>query len=358
MFKKIGLYLFLTSLFFLVGCNGVQSNIKESKELKESVKSIYFDNKIAVEVAKEYINAIKENNIEKIKELSNEDIDKNIIVIPNKEYEIIGIKQISTAQMGNKTMFKFNITRSKKDEPKASLEEYYLEVMKTKEGNYKVSKLKSRELYNVFSNKDKLKIRKDDEVEINTLIDLKSIPNKIYPKVNVIDIAKVDVPKEKFSVLEISFSGDKVAISTYKNEDSYIGVVEVEDAKETLVKEGEEEGKEEKDSNKLIGKKITSLDVLRGSKITSLHFSEDDGYVIVNYIKENNNRFKVYKSSGEIVYLELDDIFNEEEYNLIYERIEDNNIIMNVTKASKNNGESNLTGRYKISLKDFKLKKL
>ena len=110
---------------------------------------------------------------------------------------------------------------------------------------------------------------------------------------------------------------------------------------------------------KTLGKKITSLDVLNGCKISSLNFSDDDGYVVVNYVKGNGTRFKVYQSGGSIVSLELDDIFAEEEYNLIYERIQDNNIIMNVTPIIKsNNTESGLIGRYKISLKDFKLEKL
>ena len=305
--------------------------------------------------------ALKSNDLEKIKRLSDKEVDKNIIISPSKELEITGIKQVGAAQLGNKTMFKFYVTRTKKGEPKADLEQYYLEVRKTEEGEYKVSELKSTELYNVFLDKDKLKIRKDDDVEINTLIDLKSIPDKIYPKVNVIDVAKVDVPKEAFSAVEISFSGDKVAISTYKGEDSYVGVVEVEDAQETAAKEGEDEGgkEDEKNDDKTLGKKITSLDVLKGCKISSLNFSDDDGYVVVNYVKGNGTRFKVYQSSGSIVSLELDDIFAEDEYNLIYERIQDNNIIMNVTPIIKsNNTESGLIGRYKISLKDFKLEKL
>ena len=273
--------------------------------------------------------ALKSNDLEKIKRLSDKEVDKNIIISPSKELEITGIKQVGSAQLGNKTMFKFYVTRTKEGEPKADLEQYYLEVRKTEEGEYKVSELKSTELYSVFLDKDKLKIRKDDDVEINTLIDLKSIPDKIYPKVNVIDVAKVDVPKEAFSAVEISFSGDKVAISTYKGEDSYIGVVDVEDAQETASKEGEDEGgkEDEKNDDKTLGK--------------------------------NGTRFKVYQSGGSIVSLELDDIFAEEEYNLIYERIQDNNIIMNVTPIIKsNNTESGLIGRYKISLKDFKLEKL
>ncbi len=71
-------------------------------------------------------------------------------------------------------------------------------------------------------------------------------------------------------------------------------------------------------------------------------------------LKEMAQDLRFIKVVGSIVSLELDDIFAEEEYNLIYERIQDNNIIMNVTPIIKsNNTESGLIGRYKISLKDF-----
>ena len=57
--------------------------------------------------------------------------------------------------------------------------------------------------------------------------------------------------------------------------------------------------------------------------------------------------------------LELDDIFSEASYNLVYERIKDNNIMMEVTPlASSTVIDTALTGKYKISLKDFKLQKL
>lgn len=361
MFKNLVLSLLLPSLFFLIGCRGIKEENKENKEVKERVQSIYFDNSIAIEVAKEYMEALKDNNIDKIKVLSDKDIEKSIKVLPNKSCKIGGIKLISTAQMGNKTLFKFNITRNRIGEPNSTLEEYYLEVMKNKEGEYKVSKLKSKELYEVFLEGDRLKLRKDNEVSLGNLIDLKSLPDKIYPKVNLIDITKVSVPKEKFSPLEISFSGDKVAISTLGGEDSYIGIVEVQDSKETLAKEGEEgeeEVKEEKE-DKNVGKNIVSLDVLKGCKVSSLNFSGDDLYLIVNYIKGGATRFKIYETSGNIISLDLEDKFSEEEYNVIYEKIKNNEIIINVTKIlEEKNDESDLTGRYKISLKDFKLEKL
>lgn len=359
MIKKVIAPLIIGLLFFSVGCNRVNRAVNESEELKNSVESIYFNNEIAISVAEEYMDALKRNNLEKIKRLSNNEIDKNIIINPNKELEITGIKQVGAAQLGNKSMFKFDVTRAKYGEPKADLEQYYLEVGKSEDEEYKVSKLKATQLYSVFLDGEKLKIRKDDDVEINTLIDLKSIPDKAYPKVNVIDIAKVDVPKEAFSAIEISFSGDKVAVSTYKGEDSYIGVVDVEDAKQTATKEGEDEGQKEEKEDKTLGKKITTLDILNGCKVSSLNFSDDDGYIVVNYVKGNGRRFKVYQNNGSIVALELDDIFAEEEYNLIYEKIQDNNIVMNVTPiVNSKDTESGLIGRYKISLKDFKLEKL
>lgn len=368
MIKKIIASFIIGSLFLFTGCNSIKNKVNNDKDLKESAKSIYFNNKIANSVAEDYMEALKNEDLDKIKNLSYKDIEKNIAISPSKDLEITGIKKAGVDQLGNRTIFKFYVTKTKKGEPKASLEQYYLEVKKTEDGEYKISELKSSDLYDIFldKNKDKLKIRKDDEVEINTLIDLKSVPDKIYPKANVIDIAKVDVPKDSFSALEISFSGEKVAISTYKDGDSYIGVLDVDDAKEASSKEGESEGgkdeggkDDKKDDDKTLGKKITSLDILTGCKISSLNFSDDDGYVVANYIKGDITRFKVYKNDGSIVSLRLDDIFAEDEYNLIYEKIKDNNIIMHVTpKVNSGNNGSDLIGRYKISLKDFKLEKL
>lgn len=360
MVRKVIATLIMGLMFFSVGCNKVNSTIKESEDLRKSVESIYFDNEIAKSIAERYMDALKNKDLNTIKNLSNKEIDNNIIIEPSAEPEITGIKQVGAAQLGNKAMFKFKVTRVKRGEPMAELEEYYLEVGKTQEEEYKVSKLKANQLYSVSEEKNELKIRKDDEVEISTLIDIKSIPYKAYPKVNVIDITKVDVPKDAFSAVEISFSGEKVAISTYKGEDSYIGVIDVDDSKKAATKEGEHEGgKEDKDQSKPLGKNLTTLDILNGCKVSSLNFSDDDGYVVVNYVKGNSTRFKVYQSGGNIMALELDDIFAEEHYNLIYEKIKDNNIIMNVTPTEDSAQAGNeLTGRYKISLKDFKLQKL
>ena len=46
--------------------------------------------------------ALKSNDLEKIKRLSDKEVDKNIIISPSKELEITGIKQVGSAQLGNK----------------------------------------------------------------------------------------------------------------------------------------------------------------------------------------------------------------------------------------------------------------
>lgn len=360
MIKK-GLCTFLVAFIFVfIGCKGNLGKSNDTEEFKKSVESIYFNNELAMSIADKYMGAFKVNDLKEIKALSTDEIDENIIIKPNGEVNVTGIKEEGVSQMGGRAMVKYEVTRAKEGEPKAYLEEYYLEVDKTLEEEYKVSKFKAVSKYDIFGENDKLKIRKDDDVEINTLIELKSIPDRVYPKVNVIDIAREDVPKDKFSTVGLSFTGEKVAISTYSKNDSYIGVVDIEDSKSTSGEEGQSEGKEkEEDKSKTIGKKIVTLDILEGAKISSLNFSDDDGYVVVNYDKNNARRFKVYQSSGAIVALELDDIFSESAYNLIYEKIKDNSIFLDVTTVQGSTGTDNtLTGKYKISLKDFKLQKL
>lgn len=346
--------------FLSVGCKNSDSEYKSEEEFKKSVESIYFNNEHAMNVAKKYMEALKNSDLNIIRGLSTENVEENIIIPPSGEVVVTGIKEEGVSQMGGKAMFKYDVTRAKEGEPKAYLEEYYLEVDKTPNEEYKVSMLKAVPKYNIFKDKEKLKIRKSDDVEINTLIELDNIPDRAYPKVNVIDIAKIDVPKDEFSAIGLSFTGEKVAISTYSGNKSYIGVVDVEDSESTVSKEGEDEGKEkEEDKDKTVGKKIVTLDILEGAAIKSLNFSDDDGYVVVNYDKEGARRFKVYQSSGDIVALELDDIFSEKDYNLIYEKIQDNSIMMEITAVKgKDKTDATLTGKYKISLKDFKLQKL
>ncbi|MGG5463239.1 hypothetical protein [Clostridium sp. B9] len=348
-------------MFISVGCRNNFNSNENTEDFKKSVESIYFNNEFAMSIADKYMLAFKDGDLNTIKSLSTEEIDENIIIKPNGDVTVTGIKEEGVSQMGGKAMFKYEVTRAKEGEPKAYLEEYYLEVNKTPEEEYKVSMFKSVSKYNIFKEKEKLKIRKDDDVEINTLIELKNIPDRAYPKVNVIDIAKVDVPKDDFSALGLSFTGDKVAISTYSGNNSYIGVVDIEDSEATTAEEGQDEGEKNKgeDNGKTVGKKIVNLDIIEGAKIKSLNFSDDDGYVVVNYDKDNARRFKVYQSNGDIVALELDDIFSEASYNLVYEKIKDNNIVMEVTPLAGSTGiDTALTGKYKISLKDFKLQKL
>lgn len=352
----LGLFMFLS-----IGCRTNLGSSENAEDFKKSVKSIYFNNEFAMSIADKYMEAFKEQDLNTIKALSAREIDKNIIIEPSGEIKVTGIKEEGVSQMGGKAMFKYDVTRAKEGEPKAYLEEYYLEIDKTPEEEYKVSMFKAVPKYNIFKEKEKLKIRKDDDVEINTLIELKNIPDRAYPKVNVIDIAKVDVPKDEFSAVGLSFTGEKVAISTYSGNNSYIGVVEIEDAEGTAAEEGKDEGdkKEGDDKSKTVGKKIVTLDVLQGARITNLNFSDDDGYVVVNYKKDNSRRFKVYQSNGDIVALELDDIFSETAYNLVYKKIQDNNIILDVTPVDgSSEADNTLTGKYKISLKDFKLQKL
>lgn len=359
--KKLICIFFSLITFLSVGCRSNNSGYKSEEEFNKSVKSIYFNNEYAMGVAKKYMEALKSSDLNTIRGLSIEEIDENIIIPPSGEVVVTGIKEDGVSQMGGKAVFKYDVTRAKDGEPRAYLEEYYLEIDKTPDEEYKVSMLKAVQKCNIFKENEKLKIRKEDDVKINTLIELDNIPDRAYPKVNVIDIAKVDVPKDDFSAIGLSFTGEKVAISTYSGNKSYIGVVDVEDSKSTSTKEGEDEGKKEKkdDNDKIVGKKIVTLDILEGASIKSLNFSDDEGYIVVNYEKDGARRFKVYKSGGDIVALELDDIFSEKAYNLVYEKIQDNSIMMEVIPLeSGEKTDAGLTGKYKISLKDFKLQKL
>ena len=159
-----------------------------------------------------------------------------------------------------------------------------------------------------------------------------------------------------------------VAFSVEDEGDTYLGMVTVKEAKETIGANGSS-GKEANSSgdnseeglDELIEKpeidKIINYDVIKDGTIEKVYFSEDDEELIVQYLKGDNSKFiKVYNNpSGEVVKLELEEIFKRNEYNVEVESVEGNEIIITATALGDNKkGE----GSYKIDIKTKKFEKM
>ncbi|MGL5245377.1 MAG: hypothetical protein ACRC7R_09415, partial [Sarcina sp.] len=333
MIKK-SLAIILSSLFiFTMGCSK-----NSDKKANDVAQKVLFDNKISMEIANNYMAALAKGDLQGLKYLSNKDLADGLVIKPDNSMNVVGLRMEESSQRGDSGLYKYIVCKSKDDSANASLEEYYVTVKKAEE-NYKVDSVKAIPKYSAFDENKSIKLRTKDEVKLNTLVNLKNIPDTDYPKINKGDVSKVDVPKNEFGVLSFSFSGEKIAISTKDGKSSYACVIEIDDAKQTIANgKKEEHGKKQlNEDEKIVGKKITTLDIYDSNNIKELKFTKDDSHVVVVCDVNGATRFNFYKASGEFIPLKLENSFKIDTYNLIFKSYQDDEILFDVegVKASK-----------------------
>ena len=366
--KKAVLCVLSALMIFTGGC----TNKSEHPEIiQKEMQSLAFDNVIAIGIASNFMQALSIGDVEGMRSVSTPELSDGLHVNLDDSIKVTGVRMEESTQKGIKGLYKYTVAKSKEGSTLSSLETYYLNVSK-EDGEYRVSSCKSVPQYEVFKEGTQLKMRKDDNVEINNVIKMRNVPNAAYSKSNKGDIDKLLVPTNDYGVVGISFTGQKVAATTVdaNSVKSYICLIDVDDAKATIGQNtgqgGESNGEEastkeeQDDKDKLIGKKITTLDIYKDAKVANFMFSKDDAYVAVNYDTVNGvRRFKFYQSRGDLVDLKLEETFNEDEYNLVYKDCKDNYVYFEVTGVKRaTEVVQNLIGSYKISTKDFKLTKL
>lgn len=363
--KKL-LFVILILTIFVTGCTF--NNRRDTNNGENEVDTLSFDNDIASGISRNYMSAMAIGDMKGMRELASADLAKGLTLQPDNTFKITGIRLEETSQKGLNAVYKYTVSKGKIGEPVASLEHYYVKVKKDND-EYKVSSVKSVLLYEVFKVEKHLKIRTDDNVEVNNITKLKNLPNLVYPKQNKGDIAKISVPKDDYGSIGISFTGHKVGISTTKENDTYVCIIEIDDAIPTDTKGGNIDKNENKESNniedllededKLVGKKIVTLDVYSNVKVTSLMFTSDDTHIAVNYNKGGVNRFDFFESNGDLIDLKLKNIFAEDKYHLMFRDYKDQEIFFSIEGVKDADGvDQSLIGSYKISIKDFKLTKL
>lgn len=372
--KKLITYILSFFMIFICGCYG--ANVENEQQKKEIAK-LSFDNNMSSNIADTYMNAFEIGDIAGMKSLGTEEFQKNFDNELNKNIKVLGVRQESSNQNGLSVVYEYTIIKAMENEPRTYLQNYYLKVKK-EDDTYKVESAKAVPQFEVFREGSQLKIRKEDQVEIGNVMLMKNLPNFAYSKNDAGDTVMLKVPNEKYGPIGISYTGQKVAISTVNNQKSYIGVVEVDEAAQTVAQGGLTQGgndggesksrEDDKDKNqgervyfdKLVGKSIKTIDIYNNVTLKNIVFSKDDAYVAVIYDDENSaTKFKFYKVNGEIVQLDLDNVFTPNKYNLIYKDYKDNEVYFEVTGVKNAKGISNdLLGNYKVSTKDFKIDKL
>ena len=183
---------------------------------------------------------------------------------------------------------------------------------------------------------------------------------------------KEKAPSEAFGPVSLGYKGQKVAISTIGNNNTFLSIAYIEESKAAQGQGGGESataganqnsnisGDLEELVDKPIAKKVIPLDILDNAKIENLVFSREEGYLIVEYLNSNGlNRINVYKTAdGELVKLKFNEMFPENKYNITLKSFDKSEITVEVSaKEGRNDINIDVIGEYKANMEEEEVKK-
>lgn len=358
--------IFINSIF--VGC---RTNKKE--ENKESTET--FDMKAASNIADTYMKYLMKGDIDNSKKFYSKKLSKASATEENKSLKIFGYNLSDTSEVGKSGVFKLRVSRSDITKPFASLDEYSIKI--SKEGSdYKIDETNNNVQKEAFLEEDQLRLRDKSNVSTNLIIDLGSVPNFAFSKDDKTNIEKIPVPKARFAMVNFAYGGDNLAIVT-EDKDSYIALIKIDESlavqsgnggdeqqdgggKEGGAKAGETAGGS-KTKEKPIGKEITDLDLLRDSKVELISFSPEEKHVAIQYTKPGiSHCIRIYKmDGGDMIPFKFEEKYPLDKVDVVISSYDKDAINYDViAKKSGDKTIANSVGKWQLSLKDFKAKKM
>lgn len=344
----------------LLGCSQI--------EKKDDVAINLFDMKKADDIVKEYLNNIVSGDLESANSLLSEELLTSNKNSGEGVSKIISFKPDQSIEGSNYAYFIYNIVRSSDIEPKSDLENITFKIRKQNK-EYKIDEVKSKSEKEIYIKGSGLRIIGEEGGKSSLVINLNTLPQDTYLRDNKIMLYKDVVPKDSFGKVCLSFTGNRVAITTTNNKDSYICIAYIDEALMSSAQPGGDGGNSEAslgtgniDSledvlEKPIAQKLVTVDLLKGSKVTKFIFSPEEDILQVSYNNEyNKERIKLYKSDdGSLIQTELDTMFPQDKYNISNGKFEEDVFKFKVTASD---GEENTNGNYILDLKNLDINKL
>jgi hypothetical protein len=345
---------------------------KQAKKEDDQTKQ-NFDIKIATNIVDTYMSYLIKEDLESAKKLYSEELSKKNKGVYETNLKINGYKVEEVNEVGKSALFKVKVVMNTLNSPSATLDIYNIKIEKDKD-NYLINEINSMSEKDAFFEDEGIRIRDKNNVKTNLLIDKTGIPQFAYPKDDSAKVNKIEVPKEKFSMLNFSFSGEKLAITT-EGKSSYIGIVEVD---ETLAAQGGASsggntsggggnGKEQgggsttKTKETPIGKEVASIDIINNAKIELVTFSLDEKFVLVQYLKNNiGTNIRVYDTdSGELIKVNFEEKFPPGKVDVKFSSFSKDALNIEVLeKKGTDKEQAKLLGKWQVDLKKYELKKI
>ncbi|ACA56288.1 head-tail adaptor protein [Clostridium botulinum] len=368
--KKIIIFLIFTTTISLFGCKKNKEDTKVTND---------FDIKIATNLLNSYMESLIEENMEGAQKLYSKKLKKDKIKKENKDVKIKGYTTEEINEVGKSALFIAKVVSVNVKEPYTSVEEYKIRVIK-EENEYKIDEVNISIDKEAFTKNNRIRYRNKNNVKTELIIKPSTLPDYAYAKDDKANIEKLTVPKKNIGPMSLSYSENFIAISTY-DKNSYIGIITIDESK--AVQGGQDQGDQgsqgdqggvgggeagqkgtdimEEIGEKPIGKEISSLDLLKGSKIDFMVFSPDEKFIAVQYeTSDKTKNIRIYQAdSADIIPFKMEDKFPLSKVNVTLSSFATDSIIFNVSSKEKNDKNSNeFIGKWQLDLKEFKVKKM
>lgn len=344
-----------------------------SKTQAKSEEIDIFSLKKAFDLADEFLGLIKNSDIEEANKLCTEKLLTSNKNISTGTSEVIAYAPDNVIESAKSAFITFNVIRNSSAEPKCDLDNYAIKVIK-EDGNYKIDEIKAINLKQVFVKNKSLRIIGEDGGQSDLIISLNNIPKDAYLKENELMLYKEKVPVDNFGPVSLGYKGNKIAISTISENRAFISIAYIEESKEAqgMSSQGDQGGNSNQEGrnetsdleellNKPIAKKVIPVDMYNGVKIDNLVFTHEERYLITEYTNTNLvKRIKVYNSaSGDLIQLNLDEMFDEDKYNIELMDFKKDEFNINVTsKENVKDVNQEVIGEYKVDIEEKEIKKI
>lgn len=350
--KKLFLYIGILMFILLIGCN----NIGNDED--------FFDVYKAKEVGNKFMESLTYGKISEIDKICSDNV-KN-----QEDYKYIGDNKIGayraekTIEGVNFAKVDFIVIRKDNEDLRADLDEMSIKIIK-KGNEYLVDEIKAKSNKEVYEKDGNLRIIDEETGDNDLLLRIKDLPNEVYSKGSNVILNKKFIDNIKFNRVAIGFNGDKIGIVTSDDENNCILLANINKSKSTIGQESSNPNNDDENNNTTdlkieealeapIANKIIGYDLIDGSDIKEILFSNDDGELIIQFNNEKGSYIRVYRNStGELLdEIGIEEKFPESDYSIRLKCVNDSGALIEVESKKDKKNEN-----YTIDLSKMEINK-
>lgn len=340
-----------------------------------------FDINIAINIVNTYMEYMLSGDIENAKELYSKELAEKSIEPYPTDLKILGYKIFDIKEIGRSGVFNLKVVRGAPNKVISTLDYYHVKVELT-ENEYKIAEIATDTEKEAFLEGEGLRVKDKNKVKTNLIVDMSGIPYYAFPKNDAAMINKAPVPKESFGMISFNYNGERLAVTTKDEKDTYISIVEIDETITSPEGNGGGGGASEGSGNgngggnvggdgaggsKLIikeppiGKGITSLDILQNATVENLMFSLEEEVVMAQYkVEGKGTTMRVYDvESGDLVDFNFQEKFPIDKVDVTFSSFTKSALNFEVKeKGEAGKEDAELLGKWQLDLKKFQVKKL